>query len=329
MGNRIQALAQQVCGKVTVEECSVDELRQLTNRFPYYAPAQFLLLQKLKEEGSPEFDLQQKKAILFYPDPFSFDYFISRDYSYNPDNLSPEQVSPFFDKDSTSDAPSTPDNSIKSKAILEENQDLQIPEIDENSVDGSFNEDDQELKKFDIEKSSFSQSEEEEVTVGDEQFNNQSVEDSEKFGDDIREIVPVQTNEIKKDVQTPTSSDLSFEPYHAVDYFASQGIKISQDELAKDTLGKQLKSFTDWLKTMKRLPSVTATDLSESPAEKKVETMAWHSLLETSVVTEAMAEVWAKQGAWEKAIETYNKLSLLNPSKKAFFATKIENLKRI
>jgi hypothetical protein len=41
-----------------------------------------------------------------------------------------------------------------------------------------------------------------------------------------------------------------------------------------------------------------------------------------------MAEVWAKQGAREKAIETYNKLSLQNPSKKAYFAAKIENLSR-
>jgi hypothetical protein len=41
-----------------------------------------------------------------------------------------------------------------------------------------------------------------------------------------------------------------------------------------------------------------------------------------------MAEVWSKQGNTQKAIEVLTKLSLLNPSKKAYFATKIENLKR-
>jgi hypothetical protein len=45
------------------------------------------------------------------------------------------------------------------------------------------------------------------------------------------------------------------------------------------------------------------------------------------VVTEAMAEVWLKQGNNGKALDIYNKLSLLNPSKKAYFAAKIENLK--
>ena len=56
--------------------------------------------------------------------------------------------------------------------------------------------------------------------------------------------------------------------------------------------------------------------------------MASHSVEESDVVTEAMAEVWAKQGNRRKAIETYNKLSLQNPSKKAYFAAKIENLKQ-
>jgi hypothetical protein len=59
-----------------------------------------------------------------------------------------------------------------------------------------------------------------------------------------------------------------------------------------------------------------------------VENLATHSVDDTDVVTEAMAEVWLKQGNIEKAIETYNKLSLLNPAKRAFFAAKIDNLKR-
>jgi len=55
--------------------------------------------------------------------------------------------------------------------------------------------------------------------------------------------------------------------------------------------------------------------------------MAAHSLADGDVVTEAMADVWEKQGNHEKAIETYRKLSLLNPSKSAYFAAKIERIK--
>jgi hypothetical protein len=55
--------------------------------------------------------------------------------------------------------------------------------------------------------------------------------------------------------------------------------------------------------------------------------MAEDSIHDTNIVTEAMAEVWLKQGNKPKALEVYNKLSLLNPSKRAYFAGLIENLK--
>ena len=117
---------------------------------------------------------------------------------------------------------------------------------------------------------------------------------------------------------------LVFEPFHTVDYFASQGIKPSVDDVPKDKFGKQLKSFTDWMKTMKKIsPTEIAKDAG---AEKNVEHMAAHSVEEARVITESMAEVWLKQGNSEKAIDTYRKLSLQNPAKSAYFAAKIERI---
>ena len=103
----------------------------------------------------------------------------------------------------------------------------------------------------------------------------------------------------------------------------------TQEEIPKDKFGKQLKSFTEWLKTMKRLPPTQITgSAGDAGSENKVQHLADDSIHESNVWTEAMAEVWIKQGNTQKAIETYNKLVLLNPSKKTYFATKIENLKR-
>ena len=121
---------------------------------------------------------------------------------------------------------------------------------------------------------------------------------------------------------------MAFEPFHTVDYFASQGIKLSQEELPKDKFGKQLKSFTEWLKTMKRLPATQVAAGVDAQIEQKVEHMAEDSIHDPHVVTEAMAEVWIKQGNLGKALEVYQKLSLTNPSKTAYFAAKIEHLKR-
>ncbi len=116
-----------------------------------------------------------------------------------------------------------------------------------------------------------------------------------------------------------------FEPLHTTDYFASQGIKLSEEVQTTDKLGKQLKSFTEWLKTMKKVHDSKQT--SDVPLDVSVQNMAEKSNVEQEVLTETMAEAFLKQGKKEKAIETYQKLSLLNPAKSAFFAAKIENLK--
>jgi hypothetical protein len=127
----------------------------------------------------------------------------------------------------------------------------------------------------------------------------------------------------------PSKAELTFEPYHTVDYFASQGIKSKEEEKPKDSFTKQLKSFTEWLKVMKRLP-VSEITADISPAdEKKVEKMAETSINDREVVTETMAEVWEKQGNAQKATEIYRKLSLLNPGKSSYFAAKIEQLKNL
>ena len=124
------------------------------------------------------------------------------------------------------------------------------------------------------------------------------------------------------------ANDLVFEPYHMVDYFASQGIRFKEEEKPTDEFGKQLKSFTDWLKTLKRLPVTELAKNVNPQAEQKVEQMAGQSITDREVLTEAMAEVWEKQGNTLKAIDIYSKLSLLEPAKSPYFAAKIEGLKK-
>jgi hypothetical protein len=117
-----------------------------------------------------------------------------------------------------------------------------------------------------------------------------------------------------------------FESYHTIDYFASQGIKLLQEEL-KDKLGKQLKSFTDWLRSMKRIGPPESNTSLDDVTNQSIQRIAEHSIEEKEVLTEAMAEVWAKQGNNDKAIRVYEKLSLLNPAKSPYFAGRIEQLK--
>ena len=126
---------------------------------------------------------------------------------------------------------------------------------------------------------------------------------------------------------TTTETELSFEPLYTSDYFASQGIKLSSAVLANDKLGMQLKSFTSWLKTMKKAhPERLQTN--NIMAEVAIQKQAENSNIEAEVYTEPMAEAYISQGKNIKAIEIYSKLSLMFPEKSAFFADKIKNLKK-
>jgi hypothetical protein len=120
---------------------------------------------------------------------------------------------------------------------------------------------------------------------------------------------------------------VEFEPYHTIDYFASVGIKLVQDENPSDKLGKQLKSFTEWLKVMRKLPQKNQEIVPDGAVEHQIQAIAAHSITGKEVLTETMAEVLVKQGMREKAMDVYHKLSLLNPDKSAYFASKIEQLK--
>jgi hypothetical protein len=127
---------------------------------------------------------------------------------------------------------------------------------------------------------------------------------------------------------TASKEDLLFEPYHTIDYFASQGIKLSKIEPEpQDKLGRQLKSFTEWLKMMKKLPPISVDKILAENEESQVVESANLSIETKEVITEAMAEVYEKQGLREKAASVYHKLSLLNPGKSAYFASRIEALK--
>ncbi len=139
------------------------------------------------------------------------------------------------------------------------------------------------------------------------------------------EPLPIPRTDTLQSVAT-NEDVIAFEPLHTVDYFASQGIKITDEVFTNDKLGTQMKSFTEWLRSMKKLPNANIPQ-QNSLAEHIIQSAAESSNIDTEVLTEAMAEVLIKQDKREKAIEMYNKLSLINPSKSAYFAAKIESIK--
>jgi lipopolysaccharide biosynthesis regulator YciM len=78
---------------------------------------------------------------------------------------------------------------------------------------------------------------------------------------------------------------------------------------------------------MKRLHPEKLDRQMDQHTEQVIRESADESNEKQDVYTEALAEVYLKQGLREKALEVYRKLSLLDPSKSAYFAARIDELK--
>jgi hypothetical protein len=245
-------------------ECSAEELRQVTAQFPYFAPAHYMLLKKF-DPSTEEYRTQYQKAILYFHDPLSFEFFLNHNDVANHE---------------LKEAPT----GISMATAQSESNDIIEEEPDDNNT-------------------------------------NNPAETSEH-----EPVLPHTAALAAIDMSAPAEGELSFEAYHTVDYFASQGIKLSQEDVGKDKFGRQLKSFTDWLKVMKRVSPGTAATPQDAKTEDGVASQATHSVAESDIVTESMAEVWAKQGNRRKAADIYRKLSLLYPAKSAYFVAKINDL---
>ena len=163
-------------------------------------------------------------------------------------------------------------------------------------------------------------------TIIEQVTNEEGPDDTEANGEMEKEIEPMKIELKMTEEKLNLDEAMLFEPMHMVDYFASQGIKLSEDVQTGDKLGKQLKSFTEWLKTMKKVHEENTVEATGGQ-DTNIVTLAENSNAQAEVLTESMAEVFIKQGKMGKAGEVYRKLSLLNPAKSAYFAAKLQNLK--
>jgi hypothetical protein len=348
MNPAIHQLVQSITGKSSLSECSISELEQLALQYPYFGPAQFILAQKLKEENSPQYTEQSQKALLYFSNHLWYDYLSA-------DGESTGIIIPTKPAEAGKNAEDQVPGTVNEIAVPEENitpgeivlqpvvsEDIHIAgetheTIAEQETAGEMTAVTQE-SAVPAEASLQPATSEDIHPATGESTSEESTRQEENLvqpiiSGDIHTIKEVQETGLPGLRFEPGGSSegtLTFEPYHTVDYFASQGIRSMENEKARDQFSQQLKSFTEWLKAMKRLPQAETTAARPAAGnDQKVEQMAERSIADREVITEAMADVWEKQGNHEKAIDTYRKLSLLNPAKSSYFAAKIEHLKHL
>jgi hypothetical protein len=332
MNVQINQLVKSLLQKDSIDQCSIHELKQYAEQHPYFGAAQLLLAKKMKDENAEQYNDQLQKTYLFFHNPLWVEALLNETGTAK---ITPAKQSIF-----------SPFNDVKEESVF--NQTINISEIPVSEpIETLFSDSilSKEEKTETIIKEEVNIPASPLSDIAKEPQTSNSIIPSEEKVENIL-VAPVVMTEplalteqlpeeqtfnispLKMDAIDPAKAPLTFEPFYTVDYFASQGIKFKEEDKPKDKFGQHLKSFTDWLKVMKRLPLSEITKTANANAEQKVEQLAEHSLESREVLTEAMAEVWEKQGNMEKAIEIYSKLSLLDPPKSAYFAAKIEDLKK-
>ncbi|MEP6685098.1 MAG: hypothetical protein ABJA35_17620 [Parafilimonas sp.] len=297
MNSAVENIVRDLFQTTSLQDVSAEQLQQAIIDHPYNGVAHFLLAKKLYTSKETGYEDALQKAALHFPNHLWFHYILNEDENDEEKNIAPE---------------------IEIDAITEESE---VENLNTSITDEPKINDEKEIiiEEAPVTASTIIQQDE-------EKFSEENIEVADPVSEKLTSILKEQASAFEKPIEATAEIPIENTPYHRVDYFDSQGIKLEEGK-PDDKLGAQLKRFTDWLKQMKRANPNPAELAKDEAGESKVQTLAEHSNESEEIATETMAEVLIKQGKPEQAIQIYEKLSFINPSKSAYFAAKIDELK--
>jgi tetratricopeptide (TPR) repeat protein len=141
----------------------------------------------------------------------------------------------------------------------------------------------------------------------------------EEISDDLEDWKEEETKEEEQPVVEEIAQPSKFSDW----LFSMKDVNEAVDEATEtpESLMSSKELIDRFIQSKKRKIDITAEPVT--PQE-----MGKLSLVEDDVfVTETLAEIYAKQGKYQKAIKIYEQLSLNNPEKKVFFASRIRFLR--
>lgn len=290
-------IIQQLAGKLSLEDKSPEQIQTLIDRYPYFGFAHLLLTKQLQDIGDAGAVKQLQKTALHFTNPFWLQYLLKENQTTGTGTSIPE--TPISEQIQSTEVAAEPVAVTEEIAAVTALPQENTPEVVLESTE--INEDDLPVDEYD------------------------NTENTAITGN-LSKLIEQHLSDYKKPVEGNGELIAKTNPFHTIDYFASQGIKFIAGQ-QPDMLGNKVKSFTEWLKQMKRI-NQQPTDLgTDAETEHIIEAIAKTSNETKDVITETMASVLAKQGKIEKAIQLYQKLSFLDTAKSTYFAAKIQELK--
>lgn len=322
-------IVNRLANEISLTDKTTEELTAITKKYPYFGFTHLLLAKNLKNDnGNAEKKLQQ--CALYFSNPFWLHYLLNEEEAATENNIQQTEAD---------DEKNKKNNTIEEIPVIAEAvvKDAENNNISPADIDAAQPEIKTEKNNFEAVESVTTSVEEvvkkhqenilQEAGTDEQPAQIESEANDDAQNEKLSKLIEQHLSEFKKPVEGNEELPITPKVYHAIDYFASQGIKLDPRLITEDMLGKKVKKFTDWLKQMKRAND-NPTDLgTDEDTEHLIEKIAQTSNETKDVITETMAQVLIKQGKTEKAIQLYQKLSFLNPSKTTYFAAKINELK--
>lgn len=297
-----------------LKQTKTNELKKLVSQYPFYSTAHILLLKSLKDQDSPDFEVQLYKSSVYISDRELLLQFLNTDFTYNEPEI---QVAEEKMQEKTTIEEDTGNTKIlKNKDVRRKINDT-FEGMGENISETISSQ----LKISELkDKDKLEYSPEiyfiEEERTGENNFitieakpdskiqNNADNKNSESLlmVDDEEPFELIESEEIQKDKKEQRSNGFDIS-----EYADEEIIKNSDDLISK------------FIQKNPRIEVKEVIDETQDISEDSVKE-------DSELLSETLIKVYIKQNLFEKAIHSYQKLSLKFPEKSAYFASQIKIL---
>lgn len=314
-----------------LQNININELKKLVDQFPFYQTAHILLLKSLKDQNSDEFENQLAKSSIYISDRDILFRFLQMDFVESvvlKENQEKEQN--VIPDRKVLKGPVTNPNILKNRNVKRKINDSfegmgeNISETISSQLEFSVVKNDDKLEYpseiYFIEEERNGKNNILTIDADPSKINLSNKKKDILFIDEDKE----QNNDSDSE---PDSNDESFELIEIEKSDSEEKQEMSKQgshfDISKYADEDVLAEGNDLISSfIKKKPQIKPVD-----SEVKNEDISTESVEEDSeLLSETLIKVYVKQGLFDKAIQSYEKLSLKYPEKNVYFASQIEIL---